>query len=1290
MMEYLENANVSVASDLHVTSIEPANDTDRGLDLLFEVVSGPTLRPALGRLVRDCPGCLGAMRLARDPKIPEPEPMLHLLQSVTYTCKVGKTEVESRVDVVGRALVPECAAGRASAVDWATTPAGREARIECSALVGYIGGLARRQCVLRDHGRGEDDEDGDGSGGHGAQWEEPDFSECVQEEIAAIRDNVSGEPLGVATLEAVRRWLESRGGEEDDEEDAAHAEASTAARAAGLRPREGEPILALAVDVAAYQRKVLGARSLLQLREELFRIVDLLLLQSGPPGRGQRRQRSHAVQDNVAIEEVQALVREQALLWASSLPSPLSSASSSVSSSASSSASSGRMAGPLAGPLPPPSPTGPAYSQMEVHVVGANDLDEAGRAQGVPLPEWVGPAGSRLRLHVSKALAQRSVVAAVVAFKSLHKLLPERSVAELPDSSELEYELASSLVSVSLGSEAGELIKDVSGGKDFAADVVLLVTVPGDPEESAFPGYLWPRWGVACAVTDIARGVTTPGPLPWNTSACATLPVDWDPHDLRPGSFNLRCNCTLPGTIAVLLTSNTSESAVPLGPRPPVALVSGLALCALQAGLAALVLLPRWLGRPSCMLFLKLQSSAASSASAGLFLAGLSHSATNVSKSGSSPGLVAALHCCLLTALAAHLGKLLLLYTELVGVRPLPHLRQSLLAMVAGAPLVGVLCGLVAARSMLSPAHLRGMAWAWGWPAWAPWGTRVCSVFVATAAFILVAFGALLCAVAARLAGGAARRRGGKDKQAAAAERDSSAPHSCHRRGLVRRSCAILLCQVAVVVMSVLYVSVKSAVVCYVFSATSVVLVLRPEGPRDAAARGAALGDQKRGGAAGAGRTPADITSDPTQTEPLTSCSRVPGLGWLRWLHPRPLWRPLRAAAAAVRSNARSYQLVPPRPAGPDTPTPARLGESLCPFIVFTKQDAELESEAAATMPAAVGKEAMEAVDMQRAVAAAEMGRLAAGPGSPTTAAHAAVCTCQVGCPSSVHGHPQRYVSMCPVPCAMAVHVPVMAAALPCPDHLAGGGPGAGAGSVLGVGRDASLLDKDAMALPLQDLEAMAPPERSPSKYLYMRCRPCRAEDGGEYVQHEAMAAAGAAALPPGHPGTLYHNDRAGLERLEQPCLPRHPAAHEPLRPEPVPCYIRGEPGVPLVVSPSRAAPPPPHGPRPRVQVQVVQADVEPTPRARAPTAPAPPPRTHHSSPPSSEDPLDEDVLNRISHDLDYLLSGDPPPASASGPVANGTSATPSATPSPSAIVGSTTATSAAAVIKAGAVLPPP
>lgn len=40
--------------------------------------------------------------------------------------------------------------------------------------------------------------------------------------------------------------------------------------------------------------------------------------------------------------------------------------------------------------------------------------------------------GGTLRLHISKALSQRSVVAAIVAYKSLHKLLPERSVAKLP------------------------------------------------------------------------------------------------------------------------------------------------------------------------------------------------------------------------------------------------------------------------------------------------------------------------------------------------------------------------------------------------------------------------------------------------------------------------------------------------------------------------------------------------------------------------------------------------------------------------------------------------------------------------------------------------------------------------------------------------------------------------------------------------------------------------------------------------------------------------------------------
>lgn len=134
--------------------------------------------------------------------------------------------------------------------------------------------------------------------------------------------------------------------------------------------------------------------------------------------------------------------------------------------------------------------------------------------------------------------------------------------------------------------------------------------------------------------------------------------------------------------------------------------------------------------------------------------------------------MVAALHCCLLMALAAHLGKLLLLYTELVGVRGMrrAHLRQSVLAVVAGAPLVGVLCGLVAARSLQSPARLRASLAA-GWP---PWGSRLCSVLVATAALILVAFGGLLCAVAVRL--GVRPAKGSK-----VAEDDAHAARTCHR-----------------------------------------------------------------------------------------------------------------------------------------------------------------------------------------------------------------------------------------------------------------------------------------------------------------------------------------------------------------------------------------------------------------------------------------------------------------------------------------------------------------------------
>ncbi|KAE8740922.1 hypothetical protein FOCC_FOCC013534 [Frankliniella occidentalis] len=1297
MTTYLENSNVSVVLDLHVNSITPASG-GRNLDLKFQVVCGDgdagAVQNALRRLVDQCPDCLGSVRLSGKPHVSEPEPMLHLVKSATYKCQVmnsaGMSEVESRVDVVGGQGVPECPASRAAGVEWATTPVDREALLECSVLLGYTGGLARRQCVLRGRDQDEDQQDlGQDLGQDlAAEWEEPDFHECVQEEFAAIRDNFARLTLGYAnttalkTLEAVRRWLEARA---DGREEGV---AEGGQGPAGLRPREGEPILALAVDVAAYQRKVLGARQLLQLREELFKIVDLLL-QSEPEG----PHRSRAVQDNMAIEEVQALVREQALLWASSLPSPLSSASSSVSSSARSAA-----APPTDAAAAPPHAS-PAYSQMDVHVElraniksgvvregddfilscvarGATSMQFSWYKDGVlinaslarrnmlsqvqslgkestwsavlvvegtspmdagrftcrvrdagseqcrsvdvhvlspprlavrPLvhtvraganvttccytgaerlgvtwaknhhllalspgkeveedlvypPGWVGPPGSRLRLHVSKALAQRSVVAAVVAFKSLHKLLPERSVAMMSDSTELEYELASSLVSVSLGSEAGDIINDVGDAKDFSADVVFLVTVPGDPDDSS-SAYLWPRWAVNCAVADIARGVTTPGKLPWNTSACSTLGEDWDPHDLRPGSFNLRCNCTLPGTMAVLLSSNTSESAVPLGPRPPVALVSGLALCALQAATTTLALLPRWLGRPSCMVFLKLQSAAATSASAGIFLAGLSHAASSGS-GPSGPGLVAALHCCLLTALAAHLGKLLLLYTELVGVRPLPHLRQSLLAMVAGAPLVGVLCGLVAARSTLSPARLRatlGAGWAyspWGWAPWAPWGSRLCSVLVATAAVILVAFGALLCAVVVRLATARPRRSPTKAAKAKAHQEDKIDVAVLRRWGLVKRACCIVLCQVCVVALSIAYVSVKSSVVCFAFS----------------------------------------------------------------------------AAAATLGAVTLFCYIVKPE----DSETGSK---KLCGGI-FTKQDAELESDAAAVAPDApvVEKEGEKlATSNGKHVksSTSPSKTLPAGSGSDACTCHVYCTSCSCTCKAGYHAaacaplSPARYVPMCPV----AVHVPV---------HIPVPVVGAPPGSVLGVGKEASLLvapPHEADAFPLQDMA-----QRSPNKYLYMRCRPYRAEDSDEYVHHDGEEARGREEVAPKYARTLYHNDWPAMApRPGCPVL----LPDQPLRPEPVPCYIRGEPGVPVVASPTRRAPPPPPtGPCPRGAVLTCKADVEPVPRPSPPPAPPRAPTTVVTPP---EDSLDEDVLNKISHDLDYLLSGDATPAPPSG-----------------------------------------
>lgn len=361
---------------------------------------------------------------------------------------------------------------------------------------------------------------------------------------------------------------------------------------------------------------------------------------------------------------------------------------------------------------------------------------------------------------------------------------------------------------------------------------------------------------------------------------------------------------------------------------------------------------------------------------------------------------------------------------------------------------------------------------------------------------------------------------------------------------------------------------------------------------------------------------------------------------------------------------------------------PVPLGASLKATVsvaVFTKQDAEVDSESAVT-PLSLGLGLAKGADGPRPGSTAFGGGAANGKPSAAEPPRPSSCTCHSCCSSacacaeSCHDVPAilavnpapaapcapgapRYVAMCPStatvhlplhgPLHVPIHVPLLA-----PTPADSPGP---AGSVLGVGREASLLSPEGAplsspaggAVPLQDLS-----QRSPNKYLYMRCRPCHAEDSDEYVHQDTVAGAS----PGKYARTLYHNDWAALgcstPKPRGPAGPATAQSTEPLRPEPVPCYIRGEPGVPIVISPTRAAA---LGTRSGGHVVTCKADVEPAPRSTPPAASTP-----SRAPPSAagaEDALDEDVLNRISHDLDYLLSGETAAAATVVPSASPTSA---------------------------------
>ena len=67
------------------------------MEVTFRVVCGrrdlAPLKAALHRLVDSCRDCLGSMRLAAPARVPEPEPLLHLLVSTIVSDCPGRGRV---------------------------------------------------------------------------------------------------------------------------------------------------------------------------------------------------------------------------------------------------------------------------------------------------------------------------------------------------------------------------------------------------------------------------------------------------------------------------------------------------------------------------------------------------------------------------------------------------------------------------------------------------------------------------------------------------------------------------------------------------------------------------------------------------------------------------------------------------------------------------------------------------------------------------------------------------------------------------------------------------------------------------------------------------------------------------------------------------------------------------------------------------------------------------------------------------------------------------------------------
>ncbi|XP_021915638.1 adhesion G protein-coupled receptor B2-like isoform X2 [Zootermopsis nevadensis] len=321
----------------------------------------------------------------------------------------------------------------------------------------------------------------------------------------------------------------------------------------------------------------------------------------------------------------------------------------------------------------------------------------------------------QLDVHIegpsSDAFGNGTFSIAVIVYRDLSEFLPLRYVAKLRDGNEMEFEINSRMVTVEVGRDGQRYVP--SQGV-FHVDLEFEHTVKN---------YSIDEWNISCGVTNVAATEHS-----WDFSACTTQTV---------GTNLTRCRCNQPGTYAALLTARPTNLPLSVSEQYHTVVLVGCVCCLVQAMFTLFLLLPYWWHHKTCLIFLKLQCCTATSGAMGVFIYAVRDSVPKAS----FPYVTTSLEAFLLIGMSSHLSKLLIVYTEVIQIPKVQHMKQTVVSIITGVPVLAVLCN-----------HLAHHSTGWQLQSW--WllcGTMLFNIFIASAVVMLILFVFLYFTVMRRL-----------------------------------------------------------------------------------------------------------------------------------------------------------------------------------------------------------------------------------------------------------------------------------------------------------------------------------------------------------------------------------------------------------------------------------------------------------------------------------------------------------------------------------------------------------